>query len=199
MLANSYLNPCCNFFLKFPHYLNLPVTLRSVLWPIIPLVCTHERYNGAISDYHSCFLNVESLVPRAQQLQNPLEPLLLKLAKEFTDSQDLSERYRPDDLVLYALFGLCLDWYPEVAQMPVPDTFCIAGCKNSSRCVRPVPQSVMSCWEICWYRLRLAIAGSWYRQVGISQFTQILFCCSQAGKNLSRTNLVKQYSPCLPS
>ena len=50
-------------------------------------------YNDTISHHPSYFLPVESLVPRAQQVQNPLEPLLLKLAKEFTDSEDLTERY----------------------------------------------------------------------------------------------------------
>ena len=29
---------------------------------------------------------------KAQQMKNPLEPLLLKLAREFSDSQDLSDR-----------------------------------------------------------------------------------------------------------
>ncbi len=29
---------------------------------------------------------------REQQMKNPLEPLLLKLAREFSDNQDLSDR-----------------------------------------------------------------------------------------------------------
>ena len=31
---------------------------------------------------------------REQQMKNPLEPLLLKLAREFSDSEDLSDRLR---------------------------------------------------------------------------------------------------------
>ncbi len=39
---------------------------------------------------------------REQQMKNPLEPLLLKLAREFSDSQDLSDRLR----CLYEVLGL---------------------------------------------------------------------------------------------
>ena len=46
--------------------------------------------------------------------------------------------------------------------------------------------SHMHCREICWY----CTAGSWCWQVRISQFTKILFCRSQAGRNLLHTNLV---------
>ena len=31
---------------------------------------------------------------KEQQMKNPLEPLLLKLAREFSDNQDLSDRLR---------------------------------------------------------------------------------------------------------
>ena len=37
-------------------------------------------------------LRLTELKAREQQMRNPLESLLLKIAKEFSDSQDLSER-----------------------------------------------------------------------------------------------------------
>lgn len=37
-------------------------------------------------------LEKAELKQREQQMKNPLEPLLLKLAREFSDSQDLSDR-----------------------------------------------------------------------------------------------------------
>lgn len=39
-------------------------------------------------------LEQAELKHREQQMKNPLEPLLLKLAREFSDSQDLSDRLR---------------------------------------------------------------------------------------------------------
>ena len=76
-------------------YLKISSLTVSACYTEIRIMNEFNRkwYNDTISHDPSYFLPVESLVPRAQQVQNPLEPLLLKLAKEFTDSEDLTERY----------------------------------------------------------------------------------------------------------
>ena len=114
MLANVVPPICCDSLLSLSLSLPLPLSrplsrLLSLpllpLLPHLPLLFPPFHLPPSPSPLFSLQVREAEETVRDRLERNPMEPLLLKLAREFTDSQDLSDRL----LKLYKVsLSLCL-------------------------------------------------------------------------------------------